>query len=109
MGPTSGKAGDRPLAQGTLTVLAMLGAGRGLLALHWLWQHHGSDCAQLPTGRWAGRWSPEAAHRPLGPWPLGDLQQETRGLEAQNVLGASQGEANVKAEAGVKLPTCPID
>ena len=45
MGPTFGKAGDRSLAQGTLAVLAMLGAGRGLLALHWLWQHHGSDCA----------------------------------------------------------------
>ena len=44
-----------------------------------------------------------------GPWPLGDTQQETRGLEAQNVLGASQGEANEKAEAGVKLPSCPID
>lgn len=109
MGPTSGKAGDLPLAQGTLTVLAKLGAGRGILALYWHWQHHGSDYVQLPAGRWAGRQSPEAAYHPLCPWPLGNMQQEIRGLEAQNVLGDSQGEAIEKAEASVKLPSCPTD
>ena len=44
-----------------------------------------------------------------GPWPLGNMQQEIRGLEAQNVLGDSQGEAIEKAEASVKLPSCPTD
>ena len=64
-------------------------------------------CSPLGGGQAGGA---QRLHTTLsGPWPLGDTQQETRGLEAQNVLGASQGEANEKAEAGVKLPRCPID
>lgn len=83
----------------------MLGAGRGLLALHWLWQT--VYCSLLGGGQAGGA---QRLHTTLsGPWPLGDTQQETRGLEAQNVLGASQGEANEKAEASVKLPSCPTD
>lgn len=80
MGPTSGKAGDLPLAQGTLTVLAKLGAGRGILALYWHWQHHGSDSVQLPTGRWAGRQNPEAAHHPLWPLALGRHAARNKGV-----------------------------
>lgn len=67
MGPTFGKAGDLPLAQGTLTVLAKLGAGRDVLALYWHWQHHGSD-SPLGGGQQAeprGCIPPSLA---LGPW-----------------------------------------
>lgn len=63
----------------------------------------------LPAGRWAAGRAQRLHTTISGPWPLGDMQQEIRGLEAQNVLGDSQGEAIEKAEASVKLPSCPID
>lgn len=103
MGPKSGQVGGLLLARGVLVVLAMLGAGRSLLALCCHWQHR----ALLPAGRWAGRACRLHITLP-GLWPSGDMQQET-GRWKLRTSGVSQAETNERAGASTKLPNCPID
>ena len=107
MGSKSVQVGGLLLARGVLMVLAVLGAGRSLLALCCPWQRRASDCALLPAGRWAGRACRLHITLP-GLQPSGDMQQET-GRWQLRMSGVSQAETNERAGASTKLPNCPID